>query len=96
MMIPEVARRLEERLSQISSVARFDKPGEPQSATLTHALTDLEDSFREILDVLLPKLLDESLSSEQLDDVLFDIREELRYILQHIKDPKYFACLLDD
>jgi hypothetical protein len=96
IMTPAVALRLADRLSKVNSVSRFDQPGEPQGATLAHSLTDLEQSFREILDMLLPKLLDESLTPDQLNDVLHDIGEELRHVLYHIKDPKFFGYLLED
>jgi hypothetical protein len=94
-MTPEVARRLTERLARLKAVSQFDQPGEPQAATLAHSLTDLEKSFREILDALLPKLLNESLDSDQLNEVLLDIGEELRHVLYHIRDPKFFGYLID-
>lgn len=96
LMTPEVARRLTERLSRLKSVSQFDRPGEPQAATLAHSLTDLEKAFREVLEALLPRLLDESLGPEQLNDVLLDIGEELRHVLYHIRDPKFFDYLIDD
>lgn len=96
LMTPEAAQRLTERLSRVKSVSQFDQPGEPQAATLAHSLTDLEKSFREILEALLPRLLDESLASDQLNDVLLDIGEELRHVLYHIKDPKFFDYLTED
>jgi hypothetical protein len=96
LMTPEAARRLTERLARLKSVSQFDQPGEPQAATLAHSLTDLERSLREILEALLPRLLDESLASDQLYDVLLDIGEELRHVLYHIKDPKFFDYLTDD
>lgn len=96
LMTPEVAQRLTERLARIQAVSQFDRPGEPQSATLAHSLTDLEESFRELLETLFPKLLDESLSSEQLNDVLLDIGEELRHVLYHIRDPKFFGYVTEE
>lgn len=96
LMTQEAARQLSERLARLKTVSQFDQPREPQAATLAHSLTDLEQSFREILETLLPKLLDPSLNSDQLNDVLLDIGEELRHILYHIKDPKFFQYLIDD
>lgn len=95
IMTPETARVLTERLANIKAVAQFDQPGEPQSATLAHSLTDLEQSFRAVSEVLLPRLLDESATTEQLNDALLDIGEELRHILYHIKDTKFFGYLFD-
>lgn len=95
LMTPETALRLTERLARVKSVSQFDQPGEPQAATLAHSLTDLEKSFREILETQLPRLLDESLAPDQLNDVLLDIGEELRHVLYHIRDPKFFDYLIE-
>ena len=35
------------------------------------------------------------MNSEQLNDVLLDIGEELRHVLYHIRDPKFFSYLYD-
>ena len=91
-----VAKELADRLGKIASVAQFDLPNEPQGSTVANALSDLEDSFREVLNNLLPKLLDQTKSAEELDDLLLDIGEELRHILYHIKDTKYFGYLISD
>lgn len=80
----------------LPSVGQWDWPGEPLTGTLAHALLDLEQPFCTTLDELLPKLLDETLTAEQLDDVLFGIREELRHVLYHVKDTKFFSHMLFD
>jgi hypothetical protein len=95
-MTAEGIGKLTERLKKIGAVSQFDRPEEPQAATLAHSLKDLEKSFREILDTHLPKLLDETIQDDELNDVLLDIGEELRHVLYHIKDPRYFSYLHDD
>jgi len=95
ILTPEGRLKLIERLSSIRAVAQFDKPGETQAETLVHALMDLEQSFRAILEIHLPNLLDPSLSSEQINDVLLEIGEELRHVLYHVKDAEYFGYLDD-
>lgn len=87
------AKHLGDRLAKIHSVSQFDLPGEPQGGTIAHALSDFEDSFSVVLDELLPKLLDETKSAKELDDLLLDIGEELRHILYHIQDTRYFGYL---
>jgi hypothetical protein len=87
---------LERRLSQIAEVARFDMPGEAQGHTLAHALSHWEDSFTAFLDDLLPKLANKTATDEELIDAIHDVGDELRHILYHIKDVKYFAYLLAD
>lgn len=93
LMTTDVGIRLVERLSKIDAVSRFDRRDEPQSATLVHALTDMEKSFREILDTLLPRLVDEAADSDQIEDALLEIGEELRHIHYHLKDPEFFGYL---
>jgi hypothetical protein len=94
LLTPEVVLLLEKRLQNVTSVTRFDRAGEPQATTLAHSLADLEESFREVLENLLPRLVDSNLDSGQLNDVLLDIGEELRHIHYHIRDPKFFDYLL--
>ena len=96
LMTTEAGKQLIGRLSQLAAVRKFDRPGEPQSVTLTHALTDLESSFRLILHTLLPKILDVSLDENDLNDALLDLGEELRHVLYHIKDPEYLNYLIED
>ena len=67
-------------------------PGEPQG----HALSHWEDSFTAFLDNLLPKLANKTATDEDLIDAIHDVGDELRYVLCHIKDVKYFAYLLAD
>ena len=86
---------LGQQLSKIPEVAQFDKPGEPQGHTLAHALSHWEDSSATFLDNLLPKLANEMASAEDLIDTIHDVADELRHILYHIQDVKYFGYLLD-
>lgn len=90
------AKDLADRLAKVPSVSQFDLPDEPQGSTIAHALSDLEDSFSMVVNELLPKLLDETKSAEELDELLLDIGEELRHILYHIKDTRYFGYLSSD
>jgi hypothetical protein len=97
LLTPTRVVRLANRLSHIPEVAQFDMPGEPQGDTLAHALSHWEDSFAAILDELLPKLVkEEAASAEQTNDILHDLGDQLRHILYHIRDTKYFRYLLDD
>ncbi|MDZ4380384.1 MAG: hypothetical protein U0942_03480 [Parvibaculum sp.] len=95
LLTPEAAENLVQRLSQLANVGQFDQPGEPQASTLAHSFADLETSFREILYSLLPKLLDEKVTRDELNEVLLDIGEEFRHILYHIKDPAFYGYLQD-
>jgi hypothetical protein len=86
---------LEKRLSQIPEVAQFDLAEEPEGHRLAHALSHWEDSFATVLNNLLPTVADETVSAEDLADALHGVGDELRHILYHINDAKYFGYLLD-
>jgi hypothetical protein len=86
---------LERRLSKIPEVAQFDLVDEPEGHRLAHALSHWEDSFAAVLNTVLPKVADETASAEDLIDALHDVGDELRHILYHINDAKYFGYLVD-
>jgi hypothetical protein len=86
----EAIAELTKRLSDCPLVTRYG-PGEPE--TLVHAFSDLEESLHEFLDVQLPKLADPSLQGEALEALLMDVREEVRHILYHLRDPEFFRIL---
>jgi hypothetical protein len=94
LLTVDSAKKLADRLAKVPSVSQFDLPDEPQGGTIAHALSDLEDSFQVVVNELLPKLLDETKSDADLDGLLLDVGEELRHILYHIKDTKYFGYLV--
>lgn len=92
--IAELARRLQtcEKVQTLSREYSEEKD-RAEAWTIAHSFSDLEESFRKFLDVLLPKLLKEELTGEQIEDILLEIGEEFRHILYHIKDPKFFEYL---
>jgi hypothetical protein len=81
---------LRDRLKNCKTVARL---GPEEAATLVHAFSDLEESFRAFLDTQLPKLTEPTVKGEELEDLLLDIREEFRHILYHIHDPEFFRLV---
>lgn len=89
-------KALAERLSRCEHVTRYDTETEKQAWTLAHSLLDLAESFRTVLDEQLPKLRDEDIGCEKIQDVLLEIGEEFRHLLYHIRDPKFYAYLRDD
>jgi hypothetical protein len=86
----EAIAELTKRLAGSPLLARYGPDG-PE--TVVHAFSDLEESIHEFLDVQLPKLADPTLRGEALDDLLLDIREEVRHILYHLQDPQFFRIL---
>ena len=88
-------KKLAEKLQQYKCISKFDSDNEPEAWRLAHSLSDLEESFKEILDNYMPALY-EADSEAAIQDALLDIGEELRHILYHIKDPKFFDYLFED
>lgn len=86
-------KALSDHLSASERVRIFDAPGEPESWTIAVALRDIEKSCSEIFQEQLPPLVSGSLPKSEIDERLHRIGEELRHILYHIHDTKYYAYL---
>ena len=86
----ETITNLLERLSSCSLISRY---GPEEAGTIVHALSDLEGSLHKFMDNQIPKLADPSTRGASLEDLLLDIREEVRHILYHLRDPQFFRQL---
>lgn len=84
---------LAETLRKSRKVNSFDTNTEQESERLANALIDIEKSLKTISEVM-PKILSENIDEESIDDLLLDVGEELRHILYHIKDAKYYSYLV--
>ncbi len=89
-------KALAERLMMCEQVVRYDTEEEKEAWTLGHTFSDLEQSFHVYLDDLLPKLCLGELSPEDVCDTLHDIGDQLRHILYHLGDTKYYAYIADE
>lgn len=90
---PEAWKRLAENLEKSQSVVKFNYGQDREAWILAHAFADLEQSFRKVLDEYFPKLMAPEIKSENVHDLLLDIGEELRHIMYHIKDSRFFDYL---
>ena len=86
---------LESNLRKLPKATHHNELNEQESNTLAHALLDIEESCRALVTGLLPKLMDQSIESTTVGEVLLDIGEELRHILYHIKDSAFYKYLVD-
>jgi hypothetical protein len=95
-------RRLEEaaavaslakRLARSPQVAAFDERDNPESWGLAHALSDLEDCPK-VVEAYIPRLTEQELQPSELEELLLDIGEELRHILSHIENSRFYGYLL--
>ena len=62
---------------------------------MVHDLSDIHESTISLNDEHYPKLLNRGLSGLELDDLVWDIGEDLRHIMYHIATNEYHRCLLD-
>lgn len=87
---------LVQNLRKSQKVKSYDSPQEREADTLGHSLLDMEESFKVIMNDHIPRLMQNNITEKEIDDVLFEIGDELRHILYHIKDPKFYEYLKDD
>jgi hypothetical protein len=85
---PQDVVLLAERLAKRPEVRQFDEGDHKEAPALADSLSDLENSFREFLDEILPKLA--SSEGEELYDLLLETAENFRHILYHILEQQKF------
>lgn len=85
---PQDVARLAERLAKLPEVTRFDLGEHKEAPSLADSFSDLEYSFREFSDEILPKLA--SSEGEELYDLLLETAESFRHILYHILEQQKF------
>ncbi len=86
-------KSLADRLAACVEVEKLSETAGDEPGTLAHSLSDLEQSFRVFLDVHLSRLVASDTTPSEVLAVLLDIGEELRHIMYHIKDPKFFRYI---
>ena len=86
----ESLRELSKNLARLSSVNKY---GDEETWGLADDFVDLEKSFLPILEDFFPKLLNDNLSPEDLENVLFDIGDEFRHIAYHIGRSSFYRYL---
>jgi hypothetical protein len=93
---PNSINKLAQRLSQCPEVTRFDDGEHREAASIAHAFSDLEESFEKFMGTYLPALLDQQASASAIYDVLHETGEELRHVLYHISQPRFYEYLRTD
>jgi hypothetical protein len=84
-----------QNLIKSKNVNSFDIAEERGADTLSHALLDMEESLK-VMEGLIPKLYTNDLSEDDVDSILFEIGEELRHILYHLNDTKFYNYLIGE
>lgn len=85
---PQDVIRFAERLARLPEVTRFDDGDHKEAPALADSLSDLESSFRDFLEEILPKLA--SSEGDELYDLMLETAESLRHILYHILEQQKF------
>jgi len=62
--------------------------------SFVHSLADIKESIDKIYNDYVPKLLENKLP-EELEEIIWDIREEFRHIDYHIKDADLLNISVD-
>jgi len=76
---------LAHRLAQSEKFAGETSDGEPQSWATAHNILEIAESCRAILSLV---------KTATTDDLVDDVRDELRHVLYHIGDDKFFKVIL--
>jgi hypothetical protein len=77
-------------LRATQAVAQYDDTEHDEAEAVAHAVWDLDESFRKLTGEIFPKLEKSPLSKAQIQDILWEIRDELRHITYHINDCRSF------
>lgn len=93
MKFSEKLKILAQNLRKSEKVNSLDSKEEKESESLAYSILDIEESCKTLLNNLFPKLELTSISEDEINELLFDIGEELRHILYHINDPKFYDYL---
>lgn len=93
MEYTEKLKNITKILSLSQKVNAFNKNGEKECEVLAHSLLDIEESSKEIIENLIPKLTSNDLSEIEVEDILYDIGEELRHIVYHIDAPYFYKYI---
>jgi len=93
---PSDVKALADRLYQIAFLSRMPESLRREEAwALAHALSDLEQSLRTLLEEHFPRLLLNNAARTDLTDVLLDMGEEFQHILYHLKDASFYSYLTE-
>jgi hypothetical protein len=91
----ENVAQLAARLATCPDIAIRDAGEHVEAWALAHSFSDLEESFRVFLHEHLPGLTNGSVTDAEIREILYEIGEEFRHILYHIKDPRFYQYLQD-
>jgi len=81
-----------ENLRKSKKINSYDSLEEREADTVAHALLDMLESFKTVSNFV-TKLNESKLTEEEVDELLLDVGEELRHIIYHVDDMKFYSYL---
>lgn len=91
----EKLKALTSNLEKSERVTKHSTKEENQADTLANAFIDIEDALKKMNEQI-PRLYLKELTRDEVDDLIFDLGEELRHILYHINDTPVYDYLKTD
>lgn len=88
----EKLKIITQNLEKCERVTKHSTKEENQADTLANAVIDIEDALKKINEQI-PKLYLKDLTSDEVDDLILEIGEELRHVVYHIKDTPVYDYL---
>ena len=88
--------KISENLARSKKVVAYTTDFHDEPDSIANAILDLEATFGVLTKEVFPKLLEPTADVTSLEEVLWEIRDNLRHIVYHIRDCKSFKDALDD
>jgi hypothetical protein len=85
--------RLAKILDRCPGVRKFDTSETASGTSIVFCFQSLEEHFHELLDVQLPRLLEETIGDAEREDLLYEIGATLGQIAWHIRLPAFYRYL---
>ncbi len=91
------AKHLEEQLSGVEFLSKYNEENHTEAQVLVQSLADLEDACYNFLNFHLPDLIWEGKLNDEEYKIRFNkIAEDLERIKKHINQSKYLSSLIDE
>ena len=85
--------RITENLNLSEKVRFLNGEDHLEAGVIAHGLLDIEESASAISNKILPVITGENLTEIEVEIILFELGEELKHILYHINEMRYFHYL---
>lgn len=88
-------RMLSEKFSNSPLINKYNSPQFSESDTMVYSFSELEEIFDKFNNAILPQLLKGDLSRDELETIIFDLREDFNMILYQIQSTNTFRDIFE-